>query len=207
MNGKKFFAQLPKGFTYEDRNKIEWAYDFAKREHGEQMRDEGERYFNHPRRVALYFLKYKQSLVYGSPVVLPEHIIAALLHDVVEDCWSPEGMIRRLFGEEVEKWVFGLSKKIPLFDKTSGYITRKKKIDTRKYLKNLVKTGTDVECIIKMCDRLDNVRTMSKAWTSKEQFEYIEETKLMLKIFGRFYDTTIYLDLEKEVVKTLKRLK
>lgn len=206
MTGKQFFQCLPGEFTYTDRNKIEQAYHFAKFEHIKQFRDEGERYFNHPRRVALYVLKYKRLLVYGSPEVTLNHMVAALLHDVVEDCYPPQGMIRNLFGEEVEGWVFDLSKKIPVYDKTSGYIVRKRKIDTRQYLKKIAGKGDIAVAIIKMADRLDNLRTMGQAWKKRRQLKYLEETKLMLRIFGRFYDTAIYLDLEKEVVKVLKRL-
>ena len=211
MTGSQFFAKLPKESNYKDRNKIEQAYWFAKAAHVKQTRDEGERYFNHPRRVALYFLnyylEYRQLMKYGCPELTADDICTALMHDAVEDCWPPEGMIRKLFGENVERCVFSLSKKIPTYDKTSGYIVRKKKIPTIKYLKKMEWYGTDTECIIKMCDRLDNLRTMCKVWSKKDQLAYIRETKVMLKIFRRFYDAEIYTDLEKEIVKVFKRLK
>lgn len=207
MNGERFFKSLPKEFTYAERNKIEQAYWLAKAAHKMQYRDGGERYFNHPRRVALYVLKYKQLLVYGSSEVTPNHIIASLLHDVIEDCYLPQGMIRQLFGEEVEVWVFGLSKKIPVYDKTSGYIIRKKKINAAKYLKKLAKDRWDIECIIKMADRLDNLRTMGKAWPKGRQLSYLDETKLMLSIFLRLDHSVVYRDLQKEVNKAILRLK
>lgn len=207
MNGKKFFEKLPKEFSFEDRNKIEQAYHFAKFEHIKQVRDEGERYFNHPRRVALYFLKYKLLLAYGSNEITPNHIITALLHDVIEDCYPPHGMIRALFGEEVESRVFDLSKKIPVYDKTSGYIIRKIKLNAKEYLRKMAKDGGGIVCMIKMADRLDNVRTMQNAWPRHRQLKYIQETKMLLSIFVRFSDTQIYCDLQKEVSKFMAKLK
>ncbi len=206
MNGKQFFEKLPKEFTYEERNKIEQAYWVAKAAHRLQIRDGGERYFNHPRRVALSVAKYIPLLKYGDPKVAANHIIAALLHDVVEDCYLPQGMICDLFGEEVKDWVFGLSKNIPRYDNTSGYVVGKRKIGAEKYLKKMAKDGWLIECIIKMCDRLDNLRTMGKGWPKKRQLKYINETKTMLSIFRRFYETAIYIDLQKEAEKAIKRL-
>ena len=74
------------------------AYDFAKKHHGEQMRDSGEVYYSHPIRVANLL----------ADVHLDEvTIVAGLLHDVVEDTDIDIGDIEVRFGADVAELVDG----------------------------------------------------------------------------------------------------
>ena len=75
---------------------IKRAYEFAEKKHAGQTRGSGEPYIKHPLRVA------RLAAEWGSE---SDVIMAALLHDVAEDCGVPLSEIRELFGSNVEKIV------------------------------------------------------------------------------------------------------
>lgn len=149
MNGKenrsKFFGRLV-SLSRADRMRVELAYTLAKFSHRSQVRKELDesgqpmRYFEHPRRVALI-------LIDELHVIDPDLIIAALLHDGIEDTRDlTHDMIEFHFGNEVARIVALLSK-CP----KEGYIERLKAFADSKVL------------LVKACDRLDNLRSMSNA--------------------------------------------
>lgn len=200
MNHKQFFEKLPKEYTPAERNKIEQAYHVSKIEFMLEKRDDGERYFNHCRRVALLFMKYCNYTAWSGDVMI------ALLHDVLEDCWPPQNLLDDLFSPEVKKGVVCLSKLVPVYDEISGYAVRKIKLDINEYL-NAICNDRDMLGIIKMADRLDNIQTMNKAWPKERQLEYVKETELMLGIFHKkFSGLAIYRQLERVLRKTKARL-
>ena len=77
------------------------AYVYAMKAHGNATRASGDPYFSHPLEVAAILTDYK---------VDDTTIIAALLHDVVEDTENTLDEIREIFGEEVANLVDGLTK-------------------------------------------------------------------------------------------------
>ena len=79
-------------FSVEEQDKISKAFSFAKEAHGDQKRKSGEWYFIHPISVALSLVPYKDF----------ELVIAALLHDTVEDC--PEVSMKNIY-EMFGSWV------------------------------------------------------------------------------------------------------
>lgn len=202
MNHKEFFERLPKEYTPAERNKIEQAYHVSKTEFMLEKRDGGERYFNHCRRVALLLMKY-----YRPPLILwSDNVIIALLHDVLEDCWPPENMLKDLFGKEVNRGVLVLSKLIPVYDKNSGYARTKTKLDVNRYLE-AISLENSVLGITKMADRLDNIKTMNNVWPKKRQLKYVKETELMLNIFHeKFQHSAAYYDLKRELDNIKARL-
>ncbi len=133
--------------TDEDKKEIRRAFDLALEAHKHQRRKTGEPYIFHPIAVAKIVAK-KIGLDTTS-------IVAALLHDVIEDTEYTAEDIERLFGENVARIVVGLTK-----------ISRLKKdqdvsIQAENYRKMLLTLNDDVRVIlIKIADRLHNMQTM-----------------------------------------------
>ena len=89
-------------FTDEDKKEIRKAFDIAVEAHSNQRRKTGEPYIYHPIAVAK-IVAYEIGLDTTS-------IVSALLHDVVEDTEYTTEDIERLFGENVARIVYGLTK-------------------------------------------------------------------------------------------------
>jgi len=127
-------------------NKIREAYVFAERCHKGQFRKSGEEYIVHPLNVAIILTE-----IYADS----ETIMAALMHDVIEDCGVEREEIEEKFGREVGKLVYGVSKLGRInFSTENEYL-----IDY--YKKIIVGMSEDVRVIIvKLADRLHNMRTL-----------------------------------------------
>lgn len=152
-----FFRHLPVELSPGDRESIGCAYKFAKAGHAKEMRDDGSRYFDHTKAVSwMYFYELK-----GRD---PRIIIAGLLHDIEENTFllSPY-RISLNFGIEIAEDIQALTK-LP-----NGMET------VEEYLDRIIKRGSHV-MVVKLCDRLHNLRTLA-ARTPQKQAEQIEETK------------------------------
>ena len=129
-----------------DLSMVEKAYNFAVEKHDGQTRKSGEPFVNHPIQVASIIAEMEFDV---------ESIVAALLHDVVEDTDSTREDIVREFGETVALLVDGVTKldKIPYSSKEEQQIETLRKM--------FFAMAEDVRVIvIKLADRLHNMRTM-----------------------------------------------
>ena len=125
---------------------IRKAYEFAKRNHGEQLRMSGEPYMIHPLNVA-YILSTLE--------LDDETLCAALLHDVVEDTGITQEDLKNEFGESISEMVSGVTKL-----GTLRYTTREEQ-QVENYRKMFLAMGKDIRVIlIKLADRLHNMRTL-----------------------------------------------
>ncbi len=133
---------------------IKSAYDFAYRCHTDQFRLSGEQYILHPLGVA--------EILAGLELDTPT-IIAGLLHDVVEDSATTTAEIAKEFGDEVAALVDGVTK-------ISRLKYKKTEEDQVKSIrKMLVAMAKDIRVIlIKLADRLHNMRTLSHLSTEKQ---------------------------------------
>ncbi|MDA3854791.1 MAG: RelA/SpoT family protein [Candidatus Woesearchaeota archaeon] len=148
-----FVERIKKGRELNIVN-IRKSYEFAKKAHTGQLRQTGEPYITHPLEVAKIVYDYGL----GEPSV-----IAALLHDVVEDTPIKLGEIKKNFGDEVELLVDGLSK-INMFTES-----REEK-SAEALRKILLASAKDIRVlIIKLCDRLHNLRTLEELPESKRE--------------------------------------
>ncbi|MFO7710353.1 MAG: bifunctional (p)ppGpp synthetase/guanosine-3',5'-bis(diphosphate) 3'-pyrophosphohydrolase [Candidatus Woesearchaeota archaeon] len=137
------------------------AFNFAKKAHEGQVRDSGEPYFEHPLGVALILTQLKV----GSAT-----ISAALLHDVVEETHYKLSDIKREFGDEVAGIVEGLTN----LDKRK-YETREE-YKAENIRKILLATTKDIRImLIKLCDRLHNMRTL-ETFSPEKQKRIAQET-------------------------------
>jgi GTP diphosphokinase / guanosine-3',5'-bis(diphosphate) 3'-diphosphatase len=168
MSRKEFFQELAHKHQHSDwgLKKIYTAYWFSKNVHRPQKRDNGERYFEHPLRVA------KTLIDIGYDDVTT--ISTALLHDVVEDTFSPESVIVDLFGPEIWSNISVLSKTRMVLDPISFELVVKAKQDTNLYFMNLT-TANKTARLVKLSDRLDNITDLD-TFTPQRRTKYIKET-------------------------------
>jgi GTP pyrophosphokinase len=162
----KRYKQLLKGayqsFTPSDKKEIRKAFDIALEAHGNQRRKTGEPYIFHPIAVAK-IVAYEIGLDTTS-------IVAALLHDVVEDTDYTLEDIERLFGENVGRIVNGLTKISHLKKEQNA------SVQAENFRKMLLTLNDDVRVIlIKIADRLHNMQTMD-AMPQDKQVKISSET-------------------------------
>lgn len=150
---------------------LQQAVQLARTSHARQVRKSGEPYFFHPLRVAHLAARHWM----GFP-----SIIAALLHDVVEDTPVTLSEVRKTFGAEVALLVNGLTK---VDDDNLSREALKKET----YRKTTLLAIEDIRVVcLKLWDRLDNLRTIS-ALKPEKQILIAEETR------------TIYVPLAKHL--------
>jgi len=161
---ESFFETLRPYFSEEHLEDIYEAYGLAIGGHRYQERDSGERYFEHPRAVAeIIFEEF--GLKNDSHV-----IIAALLHDLIEDSWLLTfRMIRKLFGSVVERYVRLLTKVAP----HRPQIPEEK----QEYNRKLHECGEWKVQLIKLADVLHNLRSLH-ACPDKKKKKFTDETEL-----------------------------
>ncbi|OBZ12470.1 MULTISPECIES: bifunctional (p)ppGpp synthetase/guanosine-3',5'-bis(diphosphate) 3'-pyrophosphohydrolase [Bacillales] len=130
----------------QDLIRIQEAYDFAEQAHHGQVRKSGEPYILHPVAVADILVDMQMDVL---------SIIAALLHDVVEDTTVDLQTVRAKFGETCAMLVDGLTK----LEKIQ--FRSKEEQQNENYRKMFVAMAQDIRVIlIKLADRLHNMRTL-----------------------------------------------
>lgn len=160
MTPEKIFTTYEKPFydrirylTQEEQLRVKAAYGFAREQHGEELRKSGEPYYTHPLTVAHYLAEYDLDA---------DALMAALLHDVAEDCPVTVEDISLLFGEKVAQIVDGVTKieQSETDIQENGAWTQAQKSQTtiEKLFRYMVKDERVV--LIKLYDRLHNMRTI-----------------------------------------------
>ena len=138
-----------------DEDALNRAYVFAMKKHGAQLRESGDPYYSHPIEVAGILTKFKLDSA---------SIIAALLHDTVEDTDTTVEEVRQLFGDQVASLVDGLTK-LAMIELKS---TNSKQAEN--FRKLLLAMSDDVRVLlIKLADRLHNMRTLHFCKPEKRQ--------------------------------------
>ncbi len=140
-------ASVSETMDAEEIGYIRRAYEIASEAHEGQFRRSGEPYIIHPVQVALILYKLGMD---------GESMIAALLHDVVEDTELTEDDVKKEFGEDVANLVEGVTKlgKVPLFTKEEQQAENVRKM--------LMAMSQDIRVIIiKLADRIHNMRTLA----------------------------------------------
>ncbi|MEG1582122.1 MAG: bifunctional (p)ppGpp synthetase/guanosine-3',5'-bis(diphosphate) 3'-pyrophosphohydrolase [Clostridia bacterium] len=156
----KFITKVKK--QYKNADKILEAYSFAMERHSEQIRASNEPYINHCVAVAELLMELNMD---------EATICAGLLHDTVEDTKTTYKDIKDKFGKEVEDLVKGVTK-IAMFKVQNVH---EQQIETLR--KMFLTMSKDIRVvIIKLCDRLHNMRTLSFLPYSK-QIRIAQETK------------------------------
>ena len=128
---------------------------FAEKMHHDQRRETGEKYLIHPLAVAEILLEYKLDSA---------SIIAALLHDTVEDTPASYDSVKALFGKEVADLVQGLTK-------LETYQLQSINSDqAENFQKLILASSKDIRILlIKLADRLHNMRTLGVCSAEKKK--------------------------------------
>jgi guanosine-3',5'-bis(diphosphate) 3'-pyrophosphohydrolase len=138
-----------------DLERIRRAYGFAEHAHSGQFRRSGEPYVVHPLSVAGIISQLKLDA---------DSVCAGLLHDCVEDTSATVEEISKLFGSEVAFLVDGVTKlgKLPW--------STKEERQAENFRKMLLAMARDIRVIlIKLCDRVDNMRTLGAMPADKQE--------------------------------------
>lgn len=140
-----------------DYEKIREAYNFAFAAHDGQMRKSGEPYICHPVEVAKILIEYGAD---------DSAVIAALLHDTVEDTDVTLDDIKKKFGDEIALLVDGVTK----LDISKISYASKEDQQIENIRKMLLAMAKDIRVIlIKLADRLHNMRTLASQNDSKKR--------------------------------------
>ena len=184
-------ARIQKYHPSADVTQIEKAYNLAKKAHGDQKRKSGEPYIIHPLWVAIILADLEMD---------KETIIAALLHDVVEDTRIGEDYIKEEFGEEVALLVDGVTKLGRV-----AYSADKLELQGENLRKMFLAMAKDIRVIIiKLADRLHNMRTLQFMTPAKQQEKARETMDIYAPIAGRLGISKIKTELDDLSLKYLK---
>ena len=165
-----------------DLSKIISAYEFAAKAHEGQFRSSGQPYIIHPLAVAEILLDLGMDT---------DTICAALLHDVVEDTEATSEQLAKRFGRDVANLVDGVTKltKIPIFNKEQQQAENIRKI--------MLAMSQDIRVIIiKLCDRLHNMRTLEFRPEHKQRHTALETMNVYAPIAHRLGIKAVQEELE-----------
>jgi len=165
-----------------DLSKIITAYEFAAKAHEGQKRSSGQPYIIHPLAVAFILLELGMDT---------DTICAAILHDVVEDTPATLDDLKKRFGQDVAILVDGVTKlnKIPTFNREEQQAENVRKI--------LLAMSQDIRVmIIKLCDRLHNMRTLKYRPLQKQRQTALETMNIYAPIAHRLGIRAVKDELE-----------
>ena len=173
----------------EDRESLLRAYAYAEKAHSAQKRASGEPYFIHPCEVAKILMGLGMNAA---------TIAAALLHDVIEDTETTEEDIKREFGEEVLNLVSGVTKLDKIEFKSQA------EADAENFRKIFVAMAKDIRVIIiKLADRLHNMRTLGALSHERQQKMAKETLDIYTPLAGRLGISQLKCELEDLCLKYL----
>jgi guanosine-3',5'-bis(diphosphate) 3'-pyrophosphohydrolase len=167
---------------HSDMKQIIKAYNFAESAHEGQLRNSGERYFIHPFNVAMILAELNMDAA---------TIIAGLLHDVLEDTDVTYETLSIEFSEEVANLVEGVTKLKKLQYKT------KQENQAENLRKMVMAMAKDIRVIIiKLADRLHNMRTLEYMSEAKKKEKALETLEIYAPLAHRLGMSKIKWELE-----------
>ena len=173
-----------------DFKRIRESYEFAKQHHGEQRRKSGELYITHPLAVA--------QIVAEELHLDSESIEATLLHDVIEDTDATYDDVAKLTSPTVADLVEGVSKLTRI-----QYATKEDE-QMENLRKMLIAMSKDIRVIlIKISDRLHNMRTMEYQTPAKQKQKSLETMEIYAPIAHRLGMQRMKWELEDLSLKYL----
>ncbi len=182
ISGRSVLESVINIYTKEEADLICKAYYFAEEAHANQKRASGEDYFTHPLAVAKILIDLRMDA---------NTIIAAFLHDVLEDTSVSDDDIEREFNKEVLELVEGVTK----LDKIE--FKSKEEEQAENFKKIFVSMAKDIRVIIiKLADRLHNMRSLNFL-SHERQLRMANETlEIFAPLAGRLGISNIKCELE-----------
>jgi len=167
---------------HEDVERVQAAYDFAFQAHEGQRRRSGEPYITHPVAVADLLADLRLD---------PQTLIAAILHDVMEDTPTLKEEITTRFGKEVAELVDGVSKLDQIQFKSRA------EAQAESFRKMLLAMVRDIRVImVKLADRTHNMRTLGAMPPAKRRTIARETLEIYAPIANRLGMHAIKVELE-----------
>ena len=198
---EELIASVRKYHPSTDISMIEKAYKIASEAHQGQVRKSGEPYIIHPLCVGIILAELELD---------KETIVAGLLHDVLEDTTMTEKEMADIFGEEVLLLVDGVTKLKHLHltdnnpnekDKTSDRL----EMQAENLRKMFLAMAKDIRVIlIKLADRLHNMRTLQYMRPEKQQEKARETMDIYAPIAQRLGISKVKVELDDLSLKYLK---
>ena len=180
-------ANIRKYHPSDDLSMIEKAYQLADNAHKDQKRKSGEPYIIHPLCVAIILADLEMD---------KETIAAGLLHDVVEDTVYTEEQLAEIFGKEVALLVDGVTKLTQL-----SWSADKVEMQAENLRKMFLAMAKDIRVIlIKLADRLHNMRTIGYVREEKRRETALETLEIYAPIAHRLGIRTIKEELEDRAI-------
>ena len=171
---------------------VKKAYDYCVNAHEGQKRLTNEKYYIHPLNVAKIIVKLGMD---------SESVAASLLHDVVEDTDTSLDFIKKEFGAEVALLVDGVTK----IGRLS--FSSKEQQQAESLRKMLIAMGKDIRVIIiKLADRLHNMRTIDAMSDSKQREKSLETLEIYAPIAHRLGIRPVKEELEDLAIKHLDQV-
>lgn len=168
--------------SHEQVEEVERAYLFAKDAHGAQIRYTGDAYITHPVAVAMILAEMRMDA---------QTIMAAILHDVVEDTPIKQPEIIEKFGPEVAELVDGVTKL------TQIHFENYAQAQAENFRKMIMAMASDIRVIlVKLADRLHNMRTLYGLPLEKRRRISLETLEIFAPIANRLGMHTFRVELE-----------
>jgi len=179
---KKLYQSAKVYFSKKELDLLQTAYNVAFEAHKDQFRKEGSAYITHPVAVASILIELHLDV---------ETVCAGLMHDVLEDSFIKKSYLEKLFGKDVVAIVDGVSNLNKLdFDSIEDR-------NANNLQKMALAMSKDIRVIIvKLCDRLHNMRTVEFLPREKQIRKSIETIDLYGPIAIRIGMQNIRIELE-----------
>ncbi len=186
---KDFEDTVRKNMPSASLENIRRAFDYAYKCHDGQKRKSGEPYITHPLAAAK---------IIAEMGIDEESVIAALLHDCIEDTGSTHEEIEKLFGKDVAEIVEGVTKL------TRVTYTSKEEEQMENFRKMLLAMAKDIRVIIiKLADRLHNMRTLEYHTEQKQREKALETMEIYAPIAHRLGMQKFKWELEDRSIQFL----
>jgi len=172
-----------------DLTRIRAAYEYARNAHDTQLRKDGTEYVTHPLATA----EIVAEIGLGE-----DSLCAAILHDCIEDTAATRDELEKLFGKDVAEIVEGVTKlnKVPY--------SNMEEMQMENLRKMLIAMAKDIRVIlIKIADRLHNMRTMEYQTSEKQREKALETMEMYAPIAHRLGMQKIKWELEDLSIKYL----
>ena len=168
-------------------DKINEALEYATTLHYGQVRKDNTEYIKHPVRVANYIANLNLDNLEQYKTIL---VICGYLHDTIEDTYATYKDIANKFGNVVASLVLELTNNKEI----------KKEVGKTKYLQLKMTNMTDLALIVKLVDRLDNVKDLVN---SNEEFrvKYLKET---IEILNYILDNREFNEIHINIINEIK---
>ena len=190
LTASQLYKKISKYDNLVSQESIKKAYYLSKKAHANQFRGNGDDYFTHPLAVADYLVNMKLD---------SSTIITALLHDVVEDSEITLQNIKDKFGIEISRLVDGVTK-LSKLDLKFGFA------QAENFRKLLLASSDDIRVLlVKLADRLHNIRTIDGIKDEKKRSKICYETlEIFAPLAERLGINAIQRELEDRCFAVLK---